>query len=810
MGGLSQFALKNNMVVIALVLMALVAGPISFTTHPSREDPKISVRTAVITARFPGMSPERVENLITTKIEERAREIPEIEHIRSTSRTGSATVFVDVYDRFSDMAPIWQNLRNKMSDLNASLPEGTSGPTVNDDYGNVAMATIALTAEGFTRAEMRENARFVRDRLYSVPGTRKVELYGVEEERIFIEMSTARLAQYGLTSDQVIGSIANRNIISSGGAVQANITSFVVEPTGNYQTIEDIGDTIVRIPGEDGGIAYFRDIAEITRAYSDPPQNPAYFNGEPAIVISVAMMDRYDAARYATDLKSRVVELEALLPLGYQLRYITFQPDDIATAVDGVMVNLYQTVGVVLAVVMIFLGWRTGLIVGATVPLTMVLSILVMRWIDIDLERMSLATLIIALGLLVDNGTVIAEEIQRRLSIGQDRFQAAIETGQELAMPLLSSSLTTIVAFMPLMLAESAAGEYTRSISLVIAIALVGSWLIALTVTPLMCVWFVKPGKKIDEKTAFQSRFYTIYRKILETILEKRLAFVSGVLSVLFLAFVGLQYVPMVFFPSSKRPQLQVLVDYEAGTNTYATADGVLKLQWWLSDKEENPEVSNSIGYVADGGPRFYISLDPVDPDPHRAFMLVNLHSADDIGSMANRIRVYALENLPEARVRVKRMAMGPGEAGAVDYRLYHDDPVVLMAAAERIRDAMESVPYAINVKDDWENRTIKIGVRIDQVRAVRAGLTSEEISQALNSSLSGQAVTDFRDGDTLIPITIRSQGNERNSIDHLRTLNVVSVAGGTAVPLLQVADLEGIPEYPLMQRRNMERLITV
>jgi len=809
MGGLSKLALKNHMVVLAVVFMVLFTGPLSFQSHPSREDPKILIRTAVISAQFPGMSPERIENLITTKVEEKIREIPEIEHIRSTSRNGSATIFVDVYERFSNLAPIWQNLRNKMNDIKASLPQGTAGPFVNDEYGNVAMATIALTAEGFSRAEMRLNARFIRDRLYSVPGTRKIELFGIEDERIFVEVSNIRLAQYGLSPDVIVNALAKQNIISPGGAVQAETTSFVVEPTGNYEQIADIGETTITIPNQPGQTAYLKDLATISRAYTDPLENPAYFNGQTTIVLSVAMMDSYDASRFALDLKAKVSELEAQLPIGYQLNYITFQPDDIATSIDGVMENLYQTLVVVLIVVMLFLGWRTGLIVGAMVPLTMLLSILVMRWIGVDLERMSLATLIIALGLLVDNGTVISEEIQRRLSLGEKRVDAAIATGKDLALPLLTSSLTTILAFMPLMLAQSSAGEYTRSISLVIAIALLGSWLIAMTLTPLLCVWFVKPGKQVKEADAYDSKFYHLYKKALSTILNHKAAFLGSVFALLVIAIIGMQSVPKVFFPASERPQLQVLIDYEAGTNTYATSAGVKQLADWLNDREANPYVTNTVGYVAGGGPRFYLSLNPIDPDPHRAFMLVNLQSSEHVQDMAAQIRAYTAQQMPEARVMVKPMSLGPDEANLVELRVYHNDPAILLSAASQLKNAIQESPYAINVKDDWENRTIKLVVDIDQVRAGQVGLTSEDVSDALNSILSGRQITEFREDDTIIPVTIRALGDERLKLDRLSSLNLIS-SNGVAVPLLQIADVKGIAEYPLMQRRNMERLLTV
>ncbi len=474
MASLTKFALDNSRMILLFVLIVVFAGPISFVSHPSREDPEITIRTALVTARFPGMSPERVENLITRKLEEKLREIPEIENITSTSRTGLATVKAEVYERYFDMERIWQDLRNKMADVKPDLPEGTSGPFVNDDYGNVAMATIALTGDGFSLAEMRETARALRDRLYAVQGTRKIELFGVEPERIFVEINTSRLAQLGLSPGAIVETLQKQNIVLPGGSILAGPLSLTIEPTGNFESVADIESVTLDIPNKRGQVAYLRDIANIRRAYVDPPKAPAFFNGEPAIVLSISMIDQYDAFKFGEDLKARITALQNTLPIGYVLNYVTFQPNEIAASVYGVSNNLAQTIAIVLAIVMLFLGWRLGLIVGAMVPLTMLLAILIMRQAGIELERMSLATLIISLGLLVDNGIVVAEEILRRLSLGEERRAAAVATGRELALPLLSSTLTTVLAFMPLMLADSAAGEYTRSISLVIAITLLG------------------------------------------------------------------------------------------------------------------------------------------------------------------------------------------------------------------------------------------------------------------------------------------------------------------------------------------------
>lgn len=806
---ITRWALNNSMLVLILVLMIAAAGPASFLSHPSREDPEITIRTALVTASFPGMSPQRIENLITKKLEEKIREMPEVDEIKSTSRSGQSTVRVILHDRIKELEPVWQDLRNKMSDVKGDLPSGTSGPNVNDNYGDVSMATIALTGEGFSLAEMRESARNVRDNLYSVPGVSKVELFGVEPERIFVEVNNVRLSQLGISPQSLIDTVNKTNIISPGGRIEAGNVSFSVEPTGNFNSLDDIGQVTVEIPDKPGQVIYLRDFAVIRRDYVDPPKNPAFFNGKPAIVVGVQMVDKFDSKKFASGLTERLQSLEAGLPIGYELQYITFQPDDIRKAVDGVTSNLYQTIVIVLLVVMVFLGWRTGLIVGAMVPLTMLLSLLVMRYVGIELERMSLAAMIISLGLLVDNGIVMAEEMGRRLAIGEDRREAAIETGKSMLLPLLSSSMTTILAFMPLMLAENEAGEYLRSLSLVIAIALLGSWALAMTVTPLLCVWGLKTPEPVDEDVAYDTKFYRAYKNFLDWVLRLRYLFLAGVVAALFVGVWGLKFVPKIFFPASDRTQLQVYVDLPVGANTYGSKEAALQMASWLSDKKQNPEIVNNVAYVASGGPRFYLGLDPSDPDPHRAFIIVNLENASQVPTLRDRIDRHAAENLPQARVFVKPMSLGASEAGLVEYRIIGEDPDILYNAAEKLKGIMRTVDGTVNIKDDWENRLVKLIVKVDQARARRAGVTSQSVADTLDAILAGLAVTDYRDGDTIIPVYLRAEGEQRTNIDRLRTLNITR-AGDSPVPLLQVADFEGFAEFSMIQRKDLERVITI
>ena len=806
---LSELAMNNKAVVLFFTLLVLVAGPFSFSTHPSREDPKISIRTAVVSARYQGMSPERMENLITKKIEEKIREIPEVEHIESTVQNGSTIIRANVYDRYSDMDPIWIQLRNKMDDVKADLPDGTEGPFVNDDYGDVAMASIALTAEGFSISEMREAARRVRDQLYSLGGVRKITLYGVEPERIFVEIDNIRLSQFGISGTDIINAISKQNIILPGGTINTEGQSIFIEPSGNFEDLKDITDLQIQIPGQTGQVAYLKDIAKISRGYADPPKAPVFYNGKPAIVLGVSMIDQYDSFKFADDLKRRVRLIEQSLPIGYKFDYITFQPNEISIAINGVMNNLYQTIVIVLIVVMVFLGWRTGLLVGAMVPLVMLLSILVMRVVGIELERMSLATLIIALGLLVDNGIVVSEEIGRRLTLGEERISAVINAGRDMSVPLLTSSLTTVFAFMPLMLAESAAGEYTRSISLVIAITLIGSWLVAMVVMPVFSFWFFKPGPTVDEETLYNRPLFKRYRSVLDFILKRRALFLASICALLVSSIFLFSYVPKVFFPASERTQLQVLIDAPVGSNSYKTLASIKPLSAWLMDKNQNPEVKDHVAYIADGGPRFYLGLNPIDADPFRAYLIVNVNTAEDVRRLLEKVRIFAARNMPEVRVTPKPMSMGPAEAGLVEYRFSGPSDKELKRLSLELQAAMRAIPATRNIKDNWENPTIKVLVQIDQTRARRVGITSEQIAQALNANFAGTSVTVYREGDQTIPVILREAGTARTNIDRLRTINVARV-DGRAIPLLQVATFEGITQYAYLQRRDLERVIKI
>ena len=806
---LTTLALNNRALTLALLIACIVIGAVGITSHPSREDPSITIRNASVLARYPGMSAARIEQLITSKLEEKVREIPEVDTIETISSTGQSLVKLTLADKYTNVKPIWADLRNKMDDVKSSLPNGTEGPFISDDKGNVAMATVAITGDGFSIAEIYQVAKTYRRDVYAkVPGVRKVEFFGVEDQRIFVEFDNVRLARMGLDPRSILNSISERNIILPGGKVEADGKTFYVEPTGDFSAVEELRNIAVSLPDSAAPI-YLSDIATVIPGYEDPPRKPVFWNGRPAIIVSISMVDQFDAFAFGEKLKATTELMERTLPVGYKLDLVTWQPKDIERAVFGVFNNLWQTVLVVLLVVIAFLGLRTGLIVGAMVPLVMIISIIVMRLTGIDLERMSLASLIIALGLLVDNGIVVAEDIKGRLERGEERVAAAIATGSNLSMPLFAASLTTILAFMPLMLAPGAAGEYTRSISLVIAIALIVSWVVALTALILLCIWFLRVGEPVDDETAYGSWYYDAYRALMRRCLAHRVLSVAIAFSTLGIGVFLFQFAAKTFFPQSERTQLQVIVELPQGSNSIATRKVTERIEGWLLDKSENPDVTNVVTYIADGGPRFYLALSPIDGTPNSAYMLVEVASSDNVIALSNAIRLFTANHLPEAEVYPKPMSMGPSESGLVEYRIVGPDEAILKRNSEQLQLAMRRIPGTVDVTDDWKNPTVTIQAVVDQEAARRAGISSEDIANALNSQLSGSAVTNFRVGDVSIPIVFRSVLDQRTNLDRLRSLNI-AIAGASPVPLIQVARLQTDAGFSQVKRRDLERTITV
>lgn len=816
MKGITAFALNNSRTVIMTILLVVVGGIYAFLNLPKLEDPLITIREAVVTAKYPGMPVEQVERLITRPIEEKIRSMGEIDKIKdSTSKVGESLIHVTIKDEVpsENLPATWKLLRNRMNDVKSDLPQGTIGPMVNDTFGDTSVATIALWSDGFSMAEMHETARQVRERLNKLKGIQKVDITGVQEERIYLDVSNAKVAQLGMDIADINKSLRAQNILLPGGRINVNDVDIVVETQGRFTSIEEIGEVLIPITGTESSIP-LRDIATIRKAYVEPIHNPAYYNGHEAIVLSVFILRGVDAVDFGERLQNKVKEIEQSLPWGYVLDFATYQPELIQKAVSGMVVNVVESVAIVLVVVMLLLGFRTGLIVGSFIPLVMLFGILTMYALGIDMERMSLATMIIALGMFVDNAIVVSDDIKVNMETGMARKEAVLKTGSSLAVPLLTSTLTTVFAFGPILLQIGSTGDYTSSLGSVMTILLMGSWFFSMFSSTSMCYWFLKPtaaggGDVQQQSDPYQGKFYGMYRWVLTFSLRYRILVLAVTGGAFALAIYAATFIPQAFFPNGDRNQYLIYLDLPAGTRIEETNRTVKRLSAWLEDKRENPEITGTIAYVGNGGPRFFLSLSPLDPDPFVGFLIVNTETDKQVPELVARTSQYLLVNFPNVRGRVKSMWLGGSESGLMQVRLSGPDNGVLHEQAEQLMAALREIPGSIDIKQDWNNRVFTARADVDQARARRAGVSSEDVADTLEFFIDGTTTTDFHEGNVQIPIVGRGVKGERDSPESLRTLGIRSASGGS-VPLNQVADVYVVGELNRIVRYNQERTITI
>jgi multidrug efflux pump subunit AcrB len=816
MKGITAFALNNSRTVVMTLLLVIFGGGYAFVSLPKLEDPLITIREALVVAKYPGMPVEQVERLITRPIEEKIRSMGEIDKIKdSTSKVGGCLIHVIIKDEVptEQLPATWKLLRNRMNDVKPELPEGTVGPMVDDTFGDTSVATIALWSDGFSMAEMHETARQIRERLNMIKGIQKVDLTGVQDERIYLDISSARIAQLGIDTADISKSLQEQNIVLPAGRINLNDVEIIVETLGRFTSIEEIAEVLIPISGTQASIP-LRDIATIRRAYVEPIQNPAYYNGHQAIVLSVFILRGVDAVEFGERLQKKVKEMEDGLPWGYKLEFATYQPELIKKAVSGMVLNVIESVGIVLFVVMLLLGFRTGLIVGSFIPLVMLFGILSMRALGIDMERMSLATMIIALGMFVDNAIVVSDDIKVNLETGMERKEAVLKTGGSLAVPLLTSTLTTVFAFGPILLQIGTTGDYTSSLGSVMIILLMGSWFFSMFSSTSMCYWFLKtkPAAGADKQQGhdpYQGRFYRFYRGILKLSLRFRFLVIAVTAGIFIAALYALSFVPQAFFPGGDRNQYLIYLDLPAGTRIEETDRTTRDLSAWLQDKEQNSEITGTIAYVGNGGPRFFLSLAPVDPDPFVAFLIVNTETNKEVPELVTRTSQYILENFPNVRGRVKSMWLGGSETGLFQIRLSGPGIEVLREQAEQLMAALRKIPGSIDIKQDWNNLVMVAKAEVDQARARRAGVTSQSVANALDFFIDGTTTTDYHEGNVQIPIVGRGVKSERESPESLGTIGIRTSSGGS-VPLNQVADAYTVGELNRIMRYNQERTITV
>lgn len=812
---ITRVALDLNRVTAVAIIVIVISGLVTYQGMPRAEDPGFIVRTAVVTTQFPGASPERVEQLVTDKLEKVIQEIPELDFIASTTKAGLSVIHVNIRASFKDMRPIWDDLRRKVDAGRDALPEGVIGPSVDDEFGDVFGFIYGITGPDFSFRELKDIADEVRDELLLLPDAAKVEIAGDQQEHIFVEYDNSRLAALGLSPMLLKQILEARNIVQPGGELRLAYETVVLEPTGSFETLDDLKRVVVSQPGS-GELVRLEDIADLRRGYVDPPKSLAEMNGQPALILSISMREGGNNIELGADIREVIERARRIYPLGIDLIALQDQSRIVERKITEFEGNLLQAVGIVVAVMVIFLGLRTGLIVASLIPVSIIAAFPIMHAIGIGLDQMSLASLIIALGMLVDNAIVMSESIMVRMEHDEPARDAAIKSAAELRVPLLTSSLTTSAAFLPIFLAESDTGEYTASLFKVVTITLLSSWVLALTLVPLMCVLFLRVKKRNSENGG-RHWFYNLYRRGLTMALGWPWLSLAAVAGVFYVALIGLGLVPNIFFPPNDRATFTLEVELPVGTPLQRTQTVMreisahLEQRYRATGESETGAITDWAAFIGKGAPRFNLTYGPNPPNTNYAFALVNAADTDHMNqAIIPALREYVFARFPDVEATIRPLELGAPAWPPVAIRISGRDTDRLFDLVDVIKQRLRETPGAIQITDNWGTRNKKAVIRIDDTRARLAGITHQDIALSLQTYFSGIETTDFREGDELIPITLRSHSAQSAGTSPIGSINVYVQSSGRSVPFDQVADVELKFEPGVIERRNRLRTVTI
>ena len=815
---LSRWALEHIPLTRYLIAALLIGGILSYQKLGQDEDPPFTFRAMVVRAVWPGATAVQMAEQVTDKLERKLQETPYIDRIRSFSKPGETTIILELRESTppKDVPDSWYQVRKKIGDIQATLPQGVIGPFFNDEFGDTYGSIFALSGDGFTYAEMKDYADFVRQQLLGVPLVAKVEQFGVQNEKVNILFSNKKFAQLGVPFEQIVNQIATQNGIEASGVLVTPTDNLQVRVTGAIRTAKELEDLQLR-----AGSTTFRlgDFAVVKREYQDPPQDKMRFNGKEVIGLGVSMEKGGNIIALGESLNTTVTRIRAQLPVGIELERVSNQPQAVTESVSEFIHTLIEAVIIVLAVSFLALGLHTkpklridvrpGLVVALTIPLVLAITFLFMRMLDISLHKVSLGALIIALGLLVDDAIIAVEMMVRKMEEGLSRFEAATFAYTSTAIPMLTGTLITAAGFLPIGLAKSAAGEYTFSMFSVNAIALIVSWIVAVTFTPYIgfLLLKVKPhGQGHLDHDVFDTPMFRRFRALVTWCVEFRKTTIVLSLAVFALGVFGFKFIEKQFFPDSSRPELMVEMWLPEGTSFAANEALVKKFEAFV---RKQPNVESITSYVGTGSPRFYLPLDQIFPQSNVSQFVVLPTSAAHRQELLGKIENVFREEFPEVRGRVKLLPNGPPVPYPVQFQVAGPDIGVVRGVADQVKDVLRANPNAVGVNDNWNESVKVLRLDLDQDKLRALGVTSQSVRRAVNTVLSGTTVGQFRETNELIDIVVRQPLEERSTITVLRDTNIPT-ASGRSVTLGQVARVAFVWEPGVIWREGREWAVMV
>ncbi|HGF7193915.1 TPA: efflux RND transporter permease subunit VexK [Vibrio cholerae] len=810
--GIAAYFINNRVISWMVSLIFLIGGTAAFFNLGRLEDPAFTIKDAMVVTSYPGATPQQVEEEVTYPLEKAIQQLTYVDEVNSISSRGLSQITVKMKNNYGpdDLPQIWDELRRKVNDLKGALPPGVNPPLVIDDFGDVYGILLAVTGEGYSYKELLDYVDYLRRELELIDGVSKVSVSGQQQEQVFIEISMKRISTLGISPQTVFNLLSTQNLVSDAGAIRIGSEYIRIHPTGEFDDVEKLGDLILSERGAQG-LIYLRDVAEVKRGYVEVPSNVITFNGKLALNVGVSFAQGVNVVEVGQRFDRRLAELKYQQPIGIDIAEVYSQPKEVDKSVSGFVVSLGQAVAIVIIVLLFFMGLRSGLLIGLILLLTVLGTFIFMQYFKIDLQRISLGALVIALGMLVDNAIVVVEGILIGTQKGRTRLQAATDIVTQTKWPLLGATVIAVTAFAPIGLSEDATGEYCGTLFTVLLISLMLSWFTAISLTPFFADLFFR-GQKApasgEESDPYQGFIFVVYRRFLEFCM-KRAWLTMGVLVLgLAASLYGFTKVKQAFFPSSTTPMFMVDVWMPEGTDIRATDAILLELEKWLSAQESVDSVTTTAGK---GLQRFMLTYSPEKSYAAYGEIITRVTDYQQLAALMARFRAHLDARYPQINYKLKQIELGPGGGAKIEARIVGSDPTVLRSIAAQVMDVMYADPGAYNIRHDWRERTKVLEPQFNESQARRYGITKADVDEFLAMSFSGKTIGVYRDGTTLMPIVARLPEEERVDIRNIEGMKIWSPALSEYIPLQQVTlGYEMRWEDPLIVRKNRKRMLTV
>ncbi|MCT4739889.1 efflux RND transporter permease subunit [Raoultella ornithinolytica] len=805
---LSALAVRERSITLFLIILITIAGIYSFFGLGRAEDPPFTVKQMTIISVWPGATAQEIQDQVAEPLEKRLQELKWYDRTETYTRPGMAFITLSLQDSTppSQVQEEFYQARKKLGDEAKNLPAGVTGPMINDEFADVTFALFALKAKGEPQRLLVRDAETLRQQLLHVPGVKKVNIIGEQAERIYISFSHERLATMGLSPQDIFNALNSQNALTPAGSIETRGAQIFIRLDGAFDELQKIRDTPFIAQGKTLKLS---DVATVERGYEDPPTLQIRNQSEPALLLGIVMREGWNGLALGKALDAEAAKINAAMPLGLTLTKVTDQSVNIGASVDEFMIKFFAALLVVMMVCFVSMGWRVGVVVAAAVPLTLAIVFVVMEASGINFDRVTLGSLILALGLLVDDAIIAIEMMVVKMEEGYDRIKASAYAWSHTAAPMLAGTLVTAIGFMPNGFAQSTAGEYTSNMFWIVGLALIASWLVAVVFTPYLGVKMLPDIVKVEGGHAaiYNTPRYNRFRRMLARVIASKWGVAGSVVAIFVLAVLGMGLVKKQFFPTSDRPEVLVEVQMPYGTSIGQTSAAAAKIEAWL---QKQPEAKIVTAYIGQGSPRFYLAMAPELPDPSFAKIVVLTDSQQSRDALKLRLREAVASGLaPEARVRVTQLVFGPYSPFPVAWRVMGPDSDKLRDIADKVKAVLQASPMMRTVNTDWGTKVPALHFILDQDRLQATGLTSNAVAQQLQFLLSGIPITSVREDIRSVQVTGRAAGDIRLNPAKIEGLTLVGKAG-QRIPLAQIGEVEVRMEDPLLRRRDRTPTITV